>query len=112
MAIIQDGQVPDIGWLSSGTKSGIAIAVMIAHMIEKKCEFFYCDEKFSFIHSDIEKALLSVMIELLDDDTQLFFTTHNTDILDMQLPKHSYTFMKKRYMEKIARLNVSTQVKS
>lgn len=95
VAIIQDGQVPDIGWLSSGTKSGIAIAVMIAHMIEKKCEFFYCDEKFSFIHSDIEKALLSVMIELLDDDTQLFFTTHNTDILDMQLPKHSYTFMKK-----------------
>ena len=47
------------------------------------------------ILKDIEKALLSVMIELLDDDTQLFFTTHNTDILDMQLPKHSYTFMKK-----------------
>ena len=43
----------------------------------------------------IEKALLSVMIELLGADTQLFFTTHNTDILDMQLPKHSYTFMKK-----------------
>ena len=95
VAIIQDGQVPDIGWLSSGTKAGIAIAVMIADMIEKKCDFFYCDEKFSYIHSDIEKALLSVMIELLDDDTQLFFTTHNTDILDMQLPKHSYTFMKK-----------------
>ena len=95
VAIIQDGQIPDIGWLSSGTKSGIAIAVMIADMVEKKCDFFYCDEKFSYIHSDIEKALLSVMIELLDDDTQLFFTTHNTDILDMQLPKHSYTFMKK-----------------
>ena len=94
-AIIQDGQTPDIGWLSSGTKSGIAIAAMIANMLEKKCEFFYCDEKFSFIHSDIEKALLSVMIELLGDNTQLFFTTHNTDILDMQLPKHSYTFMKK-----------------
>ena len=94
-AIIKDGQVMDIGWLSSGTKSGIAIAVMIADMIEKECEFFYCDEKFSYIHSDIEKALLSVMIELLGDDTQLFFTTHNTDILDMQLPKHSYTFMKK-----------------
>ena len=95
VAIIQDGQIPDIGWLSSGTKSGIEIAVMIADMIERKYEFFYCDEKFSYIHSDIEKALLSVMIELLDDNTQLFFTTHNTDILDMQLPKHSYTFMKK-----------------
>lgn len=103
-AIIQDGQAPDIGWLSSGTKSGIAIAAMIADMIEKKCEFFYCDEKFSYIHSDIEKALLSVMIELLGDDTQLFFTTHNTDILDMQLPKHSYTFMKKEIYGEISKI--------
>lgn len=94
-AIIQDGQIPDIEWLSSGTKAGIAVAIMIADILERRCTFFYCDEKFSYIHSDIEKAILSVMIELLGEDTQLFFTTHNTDILDMQLPKHSYTFMKK-----------------
>lgn len=100
-AIIQDGQVMDIGWLSSGTKSGIAVSIMLTRILEGGCEFFYCDEKFSYIHSDIEKALLSVMIESLGDDTQLFFTTHNTDILDMQLPKHSYTFMRKEvYDEK------------
>ena len=93
-AIIQDGKIPDVGWLSSGTKSGLEVAIMVADIIDKQCTFFYCDEKFSYIHSDIEKAILSVMIELLEDDTQLFFTTHNTDILDMQLPKHSYTFMK------------------
>lgn len=103
-AIIQDGQVPEIGWLSSGTKAGIAIASMISDIIEKQCGFFYCDEKFSYIHSDIEKALLSVMIELLSEDTQLFFTTHNTDILDMQLPKHSYTFMKKEIYDETSRI--------
>ena len=93
--IIQNGEIPNIEWFSSGTKAGIAIATMLTEILEGNCKFFYCDEKFSYIHSDIEKAILSVMIDSLDEDTQLFFTTHNTEVLDMQLPKHSYTFMKK-----------------
>ena len=28
-------------------------------------------------------------------DSQLFFTTHNTEILDMDFPKHSYNFLRK-----------------
>lgn len=39
------------------------------------------DEKFTFIHSDMEKAFLSVIIEALNENTQAFFTTHNTDSL-------------------------------
>lgn len=94
-AIIQNGEIPNIEWFSSGTKSGIAIAIMLSRILSGNCNFFYCDEKFSYIHTDIEKAILSVMIDSLEGDAQFFFTTHNTDILDMQLPKHSYTFMKK-----------------
>ena len=37
----------------------------------------------------------SIMIEKLTGSKQLFFTTHNTEILDMQLPKHTFTFLKK-----------------
>ena len=55
----------------------------------------YCDEKFSYIHSDLEKATLSLMIDLLRPNGQLFFTSHNADILDMSLPKHSFTFLRK-----------------
>ena len=43
----------------------------------------------------IEKAILSLMIDSIQPNEQLFFTTHNTDILDMQLQKHAYTFLKK-----------------
>lgn len=93
--IIQDGEVIKENILSSGTKAGIDIAHMLSAISAGECGFYYCDEKFTYTHSDIEKAFLSVMIDCLKDDEQLFFTTHNMDILDMPLPKHTYTFLKK-----------------
>ena len=38
---------------------------------------------------------MTIMINGLRDNEQLFFTTHNSDILDLPLPKHTYTFLKK-----------------
>lgn len=93
--IVQDGKLIDHNILSSGTKAGIDIANMLIAIIEGTYGFYYCDEKFSYIHSDVEKAILSVMINEIHEDEQLFFTTHNTNILDLPLPKHTFTFLKK-----------------
>ena len=93
--IMQNGKTVDSNILSSGTKAGIAIADFVAAIRNGENGFYYCDEKFSFIHSDIEKAFLAVMIDCLKSNDQLFFTTHNTDVLDMPLPKHSFTFLRK-----------------
>lgn len=93
--IIQEGKISNGRLLSSGTKAGIDISYIIASLVCDKHDLYYCDELFSYINSDIEKACLSIMIEKLTDRKQLFFTTHNTDVLDMQLPKHSFTFLKK-----------------
>ena len=93
--IIQDGQTLDTNLLSSGTKAGIEVANMISSLMQNMNSFYYCDEKFSYIHSDIEKALLSLMIDIVGPGEQLFFTTHNTDILDMNLPKHAFNFLRK-----------------
>ena len=93
--IIQDGKIVETEVLSSGTKAGLDISYIIASLICNKHDFYYCDELFSFVHSDVEKACLSIIIDKLTDRKQLFFTTHNTNILDMQLPKHSFTFLKK-----------------
>ena len=68
---------------------------MVASIINGDNGFYYCDEKFSYIHTDIEKAFLTLMIQCLKSNDQLFFTTHNTDILELQLPKHSFTFLRK-----------------
>ena len=71
------------------------IAFLISALYGDTHGFYYCDEQFSFIQSDIEQSILSLMISLLKPKTQLFFTTHNVDILDMNLPIHSFMFLRK-----------------
>ena len=93
--ILKDGELTNRAFLSSGTKSGIAVADILYSIKEEGQGLYYCDEKFSYINSDIEKAAVSVMIDCLKDNDQLFFTTHNTDMLDLPLPKRSFLFMKK-----------------
>lgn len=93
--IIKEGKITDIDMLSSGTKAGLDISYIIASLLCDKHDLYYCDELFSFVNSDVEKACLSIIIDNLTERKQLFFTTHNTDILDMQLPKHAFTFLKK-----------------
>ena len=69
--------------LSSGTIEGIDVAFFLASMFisqRKQCFFYYCDEHFSYIQSDIEKRIFRLMIEHLKENEQLIFTTHNTDI--------------------------------
>lgn len=94
--LLHDGELVDKNnILSSGTKEGIGVANIIASMKSGNFSFVYCDEKFSHIHSETEKAFLSVLIECMKDDSQMFFTTHNTDILDMNLPKHTFAFLRR-----------------
>lgn len=97
--LMQDGQVIKRNILSSGTLAGIDIASLIFSIYKGECGFYYCDEKFSYVHSELEKVFLTLMIHGLKDNEQLFFTTHNSDILDLPLPKHTYTFLKKDVYE-------------
>ena len=96
--LIQDGHIVDTALLSSGTKAGIAIADILTAIREHRCGFYYCDERFSFIQSHIERAVLAIMSELLGYNEQLFFTTHNMGVLNANFPKHTYVFMKKEIL--------------
>lgn len=93
--LMQEGKLALNNILSSGTSAGIEIAAMLTEIIENKTGFYYSDERFSYVNSDIEVAIISLMIEKLGNDSQLFITTHNSDVLDMNLPKHSFTFLRK-----------------
>ena len=93
--IIQEGKLLNRELLSSGTAEGIDVAVFLASMLSGKSSFYYCDEHFSYIQSDIEKRIFGLMVERLGKNSQLIFTTHNTDMLNLNLPKHAFAFLKK-----------------
>ena len=97
--IIQEGKLLNREILSSGTAEGIDVAMFLAAMATKEISFYYCDEHFSYIQSDIEKRIFGIMLDRIGDNEQLIFTTHNTDMLDLNLPKHSYVFLRKHLEE-------------
>ena len=94
--IIQEGKLLNREVLSSGTAEGIDVALFLASMLAKDKTFYYCDEHFSYIQSDIEKRIFGLMLDRISNNEQLIFTTHNTDMLDLNLPKHSYMFLRKK----------------
>lgn len=85
--IIQEGKLLNREVLSSGTAEGIDVALFLASMLSKGKTFYYCDEHFSYIQSDIEKRIFGLMLDRISNNEQLIFTTHNTDMLDLNLPK-------------------------
>ena len=93
--IIQDGKLLNKELLSSGTKEGIDVALFIASMMGKGRGLYYCDEHFSYIHSDVEKRIFSIMVGKLKDNEQLIFTTHNLDMLELNVPKHTFAFLRR-----------------
>lgn len=102
--IIQEGKLLNKEVLSSGTAEGIDVAIFLASMISKDKTFYYCDEHFSYIQSDIEKRIFGLMLDRISNNEQLIFTTHNTDMLDLNLPKHSFMFLRREGIGKDSRI--------
>lgn len=104
--ILQNGRLSRPELLSSGTIRGIEISILMSMILSGRYGFYYCDEHFSYIQTDIEKRLFGLMLENLHDDEQLVFTTHNSDMLDLNLPKHSYAFLGRRREAEDLRISV------
>lgn len=95
-----DGETADKDRFSKGTYDAISVANFISRVIanrnyETKSAIFYLDEKMAFSHSELERAIVNLIIDKLDFKSQFFYTTHNFDILDLNLPVHSFVFLKK-----------------
>lgn len=98
---VTDGEkLSEIKRLSSGSKYAVNIADIIYAIKKHKNGFYFVDEQFSYVNHDLEIACLVTMVNLLDDGEQLFFTTHDTEILSLSFPNHAYNFLKKHTDEK------------
>lgn len=79
----------------AATTQEISIARSLSAINALREGVHYIDENFSYIQSDVEIAIFNLMIEMLGKESQLFFTTHNMELLEMNLPIHSFLFLKK-----------------
>lgn len=93
--IIQDGKLLNRELLSSGTVEGIDVALFLANMYSKQKYFYYCDEYFSYIHTEIEKRIFQIMLRNIKENEQLIFTTHNEEMLELNLPKHTFALLRR-----------------
>ncbi len=92
---VKDGKVLNSERLSRGTFEALEVAEFIHSVISRDNATLFLDEKMAYSHSEIELSMLNLMIEKLKENSQLFYTTHNYDVLEMNLPSHSYIFMRK-----------------
>lgn len=106
--IVQEGiSISSINYLSSGTKYGINLANIMFAIKYHKNGIYLIDEQFSYVNSDIEASILSTMVSMLGPNEQLFFTTHNGNILELGFPFHSFNFMKKVNVDNKQKIVVS-----
>lgn len=63
--------------MSSGTKAGLEISYIITSLLCDMHDLYYCDELFSYVNSDIEKACLSIIIENSRGESNCF-SQHTT----------------------------------
>lgn len=108
--LIDGGKISKPDRLSRGTNEAIEIAMFYEDMRARRDQVisentgngktYYLDEMLAYSHSEVEQSILNLLIETLPKNSQLFYTTHNYDILEMNLPAHSYTFLRKsKYSE-------------
>ncbi len=99
--LIENGKILNHDRFSRGTIESIEVADFINYIMTTSDGTFFLDEKMAYSHSEIEVSILNLIIEKLKPNSQFFYTTHNYDVLEMNLPSHSYTFMRKDNFVKV-----------
>ncbi|WP_318375873.1 AAA family ATPase [Enterobacter sp.] len=100
-----EGDITNNNRLSRGTYEAIRISHLLSRLVnnykkEQKTRtayssIFFLDEKMAYTHSELEKLILTLIISKLGRFNQFFYTTHNYDVLGLDLPMHSFVFTKK-----------------
>ncbi|MDG6273406.1 hypothetical protein [Glaesserella parasuis] len=102
--IDKNGDIPNKDRLSKGTFDAIQVADFIAFILQNAeqnkslksvCAIYFLDEKMAYSHSEIEQAIVNLISQKMMRYAQFIYTTHNYDVLDLNLPIHSFVFLHK-----------------
>ena len=81
--------------LSHGTFEAIDFLFTFDELSNRKGYFFYIDERLSHMHSELEAYLIYQAFSKKSFDSQIFFTTHNAELLDLNAPITSFLFFRR-----------------
>ena len=81
--------------LSHGTFEAIDFLFALEGLSKRKGYFFYIDERLSHMHSELEAYLIYQAFSKKSFDSQIFFTTHNAELLDLNAPITSFLFFRR-----------------
>lgn len=103
--INRTGDITNKERLSKGTFDAIQVTNFVSFIIEMtklqkdmgeySCGTYFLDEKMAYSHSELEQTIVNLIIQRMGRYSQFIYTTHNYDILDMNLPIHTFAFLKK-----------------
>ncbi|AIL32396.1 AAA family ATPase [Basilea psittacipulmonis] len=92
--------------LSKGTYEAIHVANFVSRVFSDRDYIqsknntisltYYLDESMAFSHTELEIAVVNLIVQKLPRFAQFFYTTHNHDILEMAYPTHTYAFLAKK----------------
>ena len=109
--IIQEGKLLNRELLSSGTAEGIDVAVFLASMLSQKNCFYYCDEHFSYIQSNIERRIFGLMVEHLGKEINAIADIYASMIL-LDLDADKITLLKTSpFLESILKDDLTNMTK-
>lgn len=76
--------------LSQGTIEAIEMSYILNNL-NSFPGTVYLDEQMAYMHTELSNSLILKIIES-NKNSQIFITSHNENVLDLNIPIHSYTF--------------------
>lgn len=92
---LEDSKFSDNEFISTGAKLSTELASIFYFLFFGKSNSFFIDERLGNLDTEFERNILACMCSALTTDSQLFYTTHSTDLLNLNLPKFCYTIFRK-----------------
>lgn len=94
LAMVDAQQILGTDRLSHGTNESIGLMAFLENLRNSSGGVKYLDEKMAHMHAELEKYLAFKMFTIARKD-QLFITTHNTELLTLNLPSNAFMIFRR-----------------
>lgn len=94
--VVPDGKLPLCkDRLSHGTFEAIDFLITMYAFRKRTKLLAYVDERLAHMHSELEAYLARKMFLCRNYDSQFFFTTHNLEMFQLNIPMNAFMFFKR-----------------